>query len=98
MQFRKIGLPIVISSLMAFVFMGPQQANSQAPAPRAEPIDPNNFVPSLVTQSGIEANPYIAQSNDPELAKLHMQEGQVENDVRNLLAQYGRTDKEGERS
>jgi hypothetical protein len=98
MKFRQIGLPVVVSSLMGFVFMGPQPAASQAPAPRAESL----AAPATSPQDPlvqVTPNPYGgANYGDPELNKLHGEEAQIEGKVHELLTQYGRTEKEGDKA
>jgi hypothetical protein len=79
MQFRKIGLPVIVSSLMGFVFMGPQSAPSQSPAPQADPAtQPAN--PYSAAQDTLQALPttYIQRFGDPKLAELQNQEAQAD--------------------
>src|SRR5258708_3295656 len=99
MKFRQIGLPVVVSSLMGFVFMGPQPAISQAPSPRpgaeAEPATSPQHDPSVQ----FTPNPYSGGDyGEPALSTLHAEEAQIEGKVHELLAQYGRTEKEGDKA
>jgi len=95
MKLRMLGLPVLVSSLMGFVFMGPQPASSQAPSPRPVgepvPIAQDNLVPA-------SHDPYGRYGVDSELGKLHLEEAQIEGKVHELLAQYGRAEKEGDKA
>jgi hypothetical protein len=91
MQFRQIGLPVIVACLFGFTFMGPQQAPSQS-APSPVPIQ---TIPVQETQPyGI----FSQRTNDPKMAELQNQEAQADHEVNTLLAAYNRTDKEGERA
>jgi hypothetical protein len=95
MQFRKIGLPVIVASMMGFVFMGPQQAPSQSPAtPSSDPL----VVQTVPVQENSAYGIYSQRTNDPKLVELQNQEAQADREVNSLLASYGRTDKEGDRA
>ena len=101
MKFRQIGLPGTIAVLLAFVFLGPQPASSQAPQ-AGQSIPPlegaTQALPAHSDFSPYGAGNFVFRSADPELEKLHAQEAQIEGEVHSLLAQYGQTEKEGDRS
>jgi hypothetical protein len=100
MKFSQIGLPVVVASLMGFVFLGPQRATSQDKV--TAPADPFVQIPSQNVPAQDTLNDFngvgFQRAGDPELEKLHRQEAETQNAVANLLAAYGRTDKEGERA
>jgi hypothetical protein len=103
MKFRQIGLPGTIAVLLTLVFLGSQPASSQAPQGRAGHTIPalEGAAQALPAQSDFSpygAGNFVFRSSDPELEKLHAQEAQVESEVHSLLAQYGQTEKEGDRS
>jgi hypothetical protein len=100
MQFRQIGLPVIVASLMGFVFMGPQQAPSQSAAPRPEPAaqPPDPLIASQATVETVPGTLLQRYGGDPKLAELQNQEVESDREVNNLLADYGRTDKEGDRA
>src|SRR5260370_42524483 len=99
MKFRLIGLPVVVSSLLGFAFMGPQPASSKAPSPRAGAETEPATSPQHDPLVQFTPNPYGGGNyGDPELSKLHNEEAQIEGKVHELLTQYGRTEKEGDKA
>ena len=108
MKYASVAVLILMAGLVGLVLIPIRPASGQSleatPAPELPPgqalaaPQPLEFVPGQVQRApGVRSNGWHHDYRDPELAKLHAEEGRLEHETAGMVEEYARTMDESQR-
>jgi hypothetical protein len=88
MKYARLGLSVLVAASVGLVLIATRPASGQSQGQPAQ---------TLATSNNRGTDWYFHPSRDPELAKLHAEEGRLEGETAGLVEEYARTQDETQR-